>query len=473
MTTNNPYFGYVPPSNTLDWAKMTGGLVDTITGISAERQQQRALLDQINIENQKIVSTVDSYADPTLNEFVLSASVEARSAMKTWYDQLKKREITPAEYKNRNNNLMTGWSEFGTATKTFNSKIQEALKRSELNEDGDSSSSGYELWKIGKLAEYGNLKNKKVFIDSQTGNIMSGVLNQQNGLVDPSTLVTGAALNNPENLQANKVNVNKLVSNSVKNWQPYILEDGAVTTEGKATNPYFAKAVSTLTASIMSTPEAIASILDDNQLDYEIGYWTTEDERITLINKMISEENGVRQQMEKDPMTEEESKKYIEENSWTMIQNSRDGNGVWRPLISKDQTEKAKEIVENNINAQVGRKVSLDEPKTITQKKPTNPKEDTDAQKNASIKGVEINNIMKSGLSVNDIATALSSASGGKYMFTRDENGIWSAYDEDPSNRGAKPVYTNMKGASDMYKIFSTKAQEKYYKQGATKIKFD
>jgi len=136
MATNNPYFGYVPPSNTLDWAKMTGGLVDTITGISAERQQQRALLDQINIENQKIVSTVDSYADPTLNEFALSASVEARSAMKTWYDQLKKREITPAEYKNRNNNLMTGWSEFGTATKTFNSKIQEALKRQLPGEDG-------------------------------------------------------------------------------------------------------------------------------------------------------------------------------------------------------------------------------------------------------------------------------------------------------------------------------------------------
>jgi len=465
MRRNNPYFEYVPPDNTLDWAKMTGGLVDTITGISAERQQQRALLDQINIENQKIVSTVDSYADPTLNEFALSASVEARSAMKTWYDQLKKREITPAEYKNRNNNLMTGWAEFGTATKTFNSKIQEALKRSELNEDGDSLASGYEMYKIEQLAGYSNLKNKKVFIDPQTGNIMSGILNQQTGLVDPSTLVTGAALNNPENLQANKVNVNKLVSNSVKNWQPYILEEGSVTTEGKATNPYFAKAVSTLTASIMSTPEAIASILDDNQFDYEIGYWTTQDERTTLINKMISEENGVRQQMDKDPMTEEESKKYIEENSWTMIQNARDGNGVMRPLISKDQTEKAKEIVENNINAQVGRKVSLDEPKAITQKKPPSVKGDTAAQKTANKKGVEIKNIMNSGLSVNEIAAALSTASGGKFIFTK-ENGTWSAYTEDPSNRGAKPVYTNMKNASDMYLIFSTKTQQDFYKAG-------
>jgi len=472
MATNNPYFGYVPPSNTLDWAKMTGGLVDTITGISAERQQQRALLDQINIENQKIVSTVDSYADPTLNEFALSASVEARSAMKTWYDQLKKREITPAEYKNRNNNLMTGWSEFGTATKTFNSKIQEALKRQLPGEDGEVVASGYELYKIGQLAEYGNLKNKKVFIDPQTGNIMSGILNQQTGLVDPSTLVTGAALNNPENIQANKLNVNKLVSNSVRYWEPYVLEEGATTTSGKATNPYFAKAVSTLTASIMSTPEAIASILDDNQFDYEIGYWTTQDERASLINKMISEEDGVRQQMGKDPMTEEESKKYIEENSWTMIQNSRDGNGVMRPLISKDQTERAKEIVENNINAQVGKKVSLDEPKTITPKKPPNIKGETDAQKTANKKGVEIKNIMNSGSNVNDKAAALSTASGGKYIFTF-ENGTWSAYTEDPGNRGAKPVYTNMKNASDMYLIFSTKTQQDFYKAGVNTKKFN
>ena len=143
MRRNNPYFGYVPPDTTLDWAKLTGGLVDTITGISEERKEERNALDQINIENQKIVSTVDSYADPTLDQFVLSASEQGRSVMKTWNTQLKNREIKPAEYRNRMNNLMTNWAQFGTATKTFNSRIQEALKRSELNEDGESVASGY------------------------------------------------------------------------------------------------------------------------------------------------------------------------------------------------------------------------------------------------------------------------------------------------------------------------------------------
>jgi hypothetical protein len=471
MRRNNPYFGYVPPDNTLDWAKLTGGLVDTITGISEERKEERNALDQINIENQKIVSTVDRYADPTLDQFVLSASEQGRLVMKTWNTQLKNREIKPAEYRNRMNNLMTNWAQFGTATKTFNSRIQEALKRQELNENGESVASGYELYKIKQLAEYGNLKNKKAFIDPQTGNIMSGVLNEQTGLVDPSTLVTGVALNNPENLQANKVNVNKLVSNSVKNWGDFTDKDGTITTSGKSMNPFLAKAMSTLTASIMTTPEAIASILDDNQAEYEIEYWTTQDERKSVINKMISEQNAARQKMGEDPMTEDESNKYIEENSWTMIQNSRDGNGVMRPLITKDQSDRAKEIIENNINAQLGKKTIPDKP--VKPSTTSSPSEGgpTDAQINAQAKGAEIKQIMSGKFS--ERAAKLKIASGNQYDF------IWNNSTKSYSaiKIGAKnPTFTGLKTSSDMYKIFSTKAQEPYYNQGTkskTKTTFD
>jgi hypothetical protein len=468
MRRNNPYFGYVPPDNTLDWAKMTSGLVDTITGISDERKQEREVLDNINIENQKIVSTVDRYADPTLDQFVLSASEQGRSVMKTWNTQLKNREIKPAEYRNRMNNLMTNWAQFGTATKTFNSRIQEALKRSFTGEDGEVLASGYELYKIKQLAEYGNLKNKKAFIDPQTGNIMSGILNEQTGLVDPSTLVTGAALNNPENLQANKVNVNKLVSNSVKNWEPYILEKGTITTSGKGMNPFLAKAMSTLTASIMPTPEAIASILDDNQSEYEIEYWTTQDERKSVINKMISEQNSARQKMGEDPMTEDESNKYIEENSWTMIQNSRDGNGVMRPLITKDQSDRAKEIIENNINAQIGKKVIEDEPSKASTTSSPSEGGLTDAQINAQKKGAEIKQIMSGEFS--ERAAKLKIASGNQYDF------IWNNSTKSYSaiKIGAKnPTFTGLKTSADMYKIFSTKAQEQYYNQGTKSKKLN
>lgn len=471
MRRNNPYFGYVPPDNTLDWAKLTGGLVDTITGISEERAKQKEELDQININNQRIVSTVDSYSDQTLNGFVQSAAVDARSIIGEWSRQLKNREITAAEYKSRNNNLMTNWAAVGTTAKTFNAKIQEALKRGELDENGNVIASGEELWKIGKLAEFGDLKNKKVFIDPQTGNLMTGVLDPATGQVDPSTLVTGVAMNNIENIQSNKVNLNQLVQNKVKNWGDFTKEEGLTTISGKGLNPQLAKAKASLIGAIMNNPSSIASVLDDNT-DYEIGYYSGNSERNGLINNMIKLENETRRDMDQDPMTDEESKKYIDENSWMMIQMARDGNGVMRPVLTTEQTEKAREVIMDEIDIQLGQKITQDEP--VKPSTPPAGDKPTDAQINAQTKGAEIKQIMSGKFS--EIPEKLKDASGGQYYF-KWENNSWSVYDEDPNNQGAKPKYSGLKNtAESMYKIFSTKDQEQYYKQGTkskTKTTFD
>ena len=461
MRRNNPYFGYVPPDNTLDWAKLTGGLVDTITGISEERAKQKEELDQININNQRIVSTVDSYSDQTLNGFVQSAAVDARSIIGEWSRQLKNREITAAEYKSRNNNLMTNWAAVGTTAKTFNAKIQEALKRGELDENGNVIASGEELWKIGKLAEFGDLKNKKVFIDPQTGNLMTGVLDPATGQVDPSTLVTGVAMNNIENIQSNKVNLNQLVQNKVKNWGDFTKEEGMTTTSGKGLNPKLAKAKASLIGAIMNNPSSIASVLDDNT-DYEIGYYSGNSERNALINNMIKLENETRRDMDQDPMTEEESKKYIDENSWMMIQMARDGNGIMRPVLTTEQIEKARETIMDEIDIQLGQKITQDEPP-----KPLAGDKLTDAQISAQKKGAEIQQIMSSGEDSKTISNKLRIASGGQYYFKKEKDNTWTVYDGKPGEFSFKdPKYTGIKNSADMYRIFSTRDQEQYYKQG-------
>jgi hypothetical protein len=472
MRRNNPYFGYVPPDNTLDWGKLTGGLVDTITGISEERAKQKEELDQININNQRIVSTVDSYSDQTLNGFVQSAAVDARSIIGEWSRQLKNREITAAEYKSRNNNLMTNWSAVGTTAKTFNATIQEALKRQEPDENGNVVASGEELYKIGKLAEFGDLKNKKVFIDPQTGNLMTGVLDPATGQVDPSTLVTGVAMNNIENIQTNKVNLNQLVANNVKNWGDFTKEEGLTTTSGKGLNPQLARAKASLIGVIMNNPSSTASVLDDNT-SYNIGYYSGNSERNTLINNMLKLENETRRDMDQDPMTNEESKKYIDENSWTMIQMARDGNGIMRPVLTPEQIEKARQVIVDQIDAQIGQKITQDELSKASGGSGSSGAGGgpTDAQINAKTKGAEVKKIMSSGEDGKVIAKKLRIASGGDYYFKYENNG-WSVYDEDPNNQGAKAKYSGINNSADMYKIFSTKAQEQYYKQG-TKTKLN
>ena len=465
------YYGYIPPSNTLDWAKLTGGLVDTITGISDERKQQRDELDKINIENQKVVSSVDSYSNQTLNEFVLSTSVDARAAMSEWYRQLKNREITPAEYKNRNNNLMTNWAALGTSAKTLSARIQEATTRAYTqDENGEYIASDEELFKIGQMAEYADLKNKKSFIDRQTGNLMTGVLDPETGQVDPNTLVTGVAMNNPENIQVNKMKVDKIISEYVKTIGDYSIESGLTTISGNATNPQVAKVKASIIASIMNNPSGTASVLADNTTD-DVQFYSGTKQRNQLITDMIKKQNDARLYEEKPPMTDEETQKFVNENSWMMIQMSRDGNGVMRPNLTPDQEEKARLIILGKIDAQLDYKQAQEkapakEKTTITKEKaPTKEKSTggpTDAQITAQNKGAEIKKILMSG---QNIAQQLQDASGGDYYF-KWENGGWSAYDEDPNNQGANPKYSGLKKSADMWKIFSTASQEQYYKQG-------
>ena len=453
MATNN-YYGYVPPSNTIDWAKLTGGLVDTITGISNERQQQREELGKLNMTNQQIVSSVDSYSNQTLNEFVLSGSEEARSTMKTWYDQLRNREIKPAEYKNRMNNLMTNWTDFGTATKTFNSRIQEGLKRSV-----EGKESGFGLYKIDQMAQLSDLKNKKIFIDPQTGNIMSGALDPNTGVVDPNTLVTGAALNNPENIQSNRVDLNGIVASKVKNWGEFRDERNGTTKEGQALNPLFAKAVASLTGSLIGTPEAIASIIDDNT-DTEVAYYSNQAGLNAIIEDRISTQNDARKILGQEPMTQEESDKFIDDNSFSMMQVQRDGNGVMRPIPTQEQIDFAKKTIQDEIYIQ------MDSEQVIEQKEPKTkgPKSDggnkpTQNQIEAKKKGALIHSIIYSG---NNVAAKLKAESGGTFDFRYDKpTNSWSAI-----KPGAEdPTYTGMKTSADMYKIFGG-GEETYYKQG-------
>jgi hypothetical protein len=462
MRRNNPYFGYVPPDNTLDWAKLTGGLVDTITGISEERTKQREELAKINVDNQRIVSTVDSYSDQTLNGFVQSAAVDARSMIGEWSRQLKNREITAAEYKSRNNNLMTNWSAVGTTAKTFNATIQEALKRQQPDENGNVVASGEELYKIGKLAEFGDLKNKKVFIDPQTGNLMTGVLDPATGKVDPNTLVTGVAMNNIENVQTNKVNLNQLVANNVKYWGDFTKEEGLTTTSGKGLNPQLAKAKASLIGVIMNNTSSIASVLDDNT-SYNIGYYSGNSEKNTLINNMLKLENETRRDMGQDQMTNEESQKYVDANSWTMIQMARDGNGIMRPVLTTEQTEKARQVIMDQIDAQIGQKITQDEPTKASGGSGSSGAGGgpTDAQINAQKKGAEIKQIMSGKFS--ERAEKLKIASGNQYDFKwNDSTKSYSAI-----KVGAKkPTFTGLKNSADMYKIFSTKEQEQYYDKG-------
>jgi len=299
---------------------------------------------------------------------------------------------------------------------------------------------------------------------------MTGVLDPATGKVDPNTLVTGVAMNNVENIQSNKVNLNQLVQNKVKNWEPYSLEEGLTTTVGKGLNPKIAMARASLVSAIINNPSSAASVIDDNS-EYDLRYYSGANEKKAQINQMIAAQNDARKQMDLGPMTDKESQEYVDANSIVLVDMQRDGNGILRPVLTKDQMDLAEKIVNGEIDIQMGMKVSQDKP---TKDSGSTGDKLTDAQINAQTKGAEIKQIMSGKFS--EIPEKLRDASGGQYYF-KWENNAWSAYDQEPNNKGAKPKYSGLKNtAESMYKIFSTKEQEQYYKEGTkskTKTTFD
>jgi hypothetical protein len=136
-----------------------------------------------------------------------------------------------------------------------------------------------------------------------------------------------------------------------------------------------------------------------------------------------------------------------------------------RPVLTPEQTEKAREVIMDQIDIQLGQKITKDKP---TKDSGSTGDKLTDAQISAQKKGAEIKEIMSSS---GPKAEKLRIASGGQYYFKYVKNDGWSVYDEEPDELGlAVPKYTGLNNSADMYKIFSTKAQEQYYKQG-TKTK--
>jgi hypothetical protein len=138
-----------------------------------------------------------------------------------------------------------------------------------------------------------------------------------------------------------------------------------------------------------------------------------------------------------------------------------------RPNLTPDQEEKARLIILGKIEAQLDYKkdVATAPAKENTRGNTRGNTTDglTDAQINAKNKGAEIKRIMMSG---KNIKQQLEDASGGEYYF-KYEKGGWSVYDEEPDELGlAVPKYSGLNSSAEMYKIFSTKEQEQYYKQG-------
>ena len=444
-STYNQYTGFIPASNPIDWAKLTGGLVSTITGIGEKREAERQALDKLQSDNTRILQNTELGKSQSLNQLILSGSNDGRQSMMEWNRQLKAGQINPVEYKNRINNLMDSWSTFANTAKSYDQQMQEALKRQQ-----EGLGSGLELELNNRISQLGDLRNKKVQIDPNNGNFVIGQLDQ-NGLFDPTSIIDLRSISKPGNVMDNKVDLASIADEKTEGIASWIIETGNTTVTDALQNPAVQRTIYDLTQSILSNPRAITSILTDNT-DGNYDFYYSDQDLYEKIQDRINKENDFRRQNNKPVLSGNDVDQFIESEKEKFIFLTQDDQGVYQPNLTENQIKEANRATNDAIKSRLTRKVEIDEPYRGGSSGGGGGGS-SKSKKDESKLGVasKVFNAWR-----NNDAKALSQASGGKLVFQYTKDGGVNVYNGNPNDRNTKLLNPggSIKKIEDLYTYF-------------------
>lgn len=356
MATRQDYYGYLPPSQTLDLGKLATDLSKTIAGFGERRELEKEQLDQIQADNTRIINNADIGKSQTFQTMALNGTQKGVQFINQLNKQLKAGQLSPKDYKQKMNTVMENWGTFANTVKTYDSRMAEIQKQ---QQDGKASGIGVSANEF--FAQSSELKDKDIFIDDN-GNMSMGRIDPNTGQLDPDSIQSFRSMALPNNMVFDKVPLDETVNDVVKLWKPYIQENGLNTIESVKSNPDLARKMADLTGSLTSNPRLTASVLVDNTGSGYDVYFNQADYN-NKINEMIQTENEARRISGLDPMNQQEQNDFAKDSSEKLIEMRKDATDTYQPVITEDQLNRAKEAIEVAVSLQLGFKSTLDEPR--------------------------------------------------------------------------------------------------------------
>ncbi len=419
MATRNEYTGYIPASNPIDWGKLTGGLVSTITGIGEGREAEKQALDKLAEDNARIIQNTELGKTQTFDNLILGGGNMGRDKLFEWNRQLKAGEIDPVKYKNKINNLKSTWSAFANTAKSYDQQMQETLKRQSPDEKGFIPGSELEEALNLRTAQLGDLRNK-AFNVTENGDFVIGNLDE-NGLFDPSSVMDLRSIGKPGNMIDNRINLDAIVDNGTKNLATWIKEEGSTTTSDPLLNPAVQKARIDFVGGVLNNSRSTAGVLTGYSGENYDYYFSNEELKKSLEDR-VSKQNEVNEQLGTPKLSGEELNKFIESEKGKFILLAQDDQSVYQPNLTDDQIKKAKAVVLSKFDSRLGKSVTQDEPIRSGGGSVAKPKEE---KQTSGIPG----KVYSAWNSVESLGAAesekiMSQASGGKYSFKWEQGGL-------------------------------------------------
>ena len=104
----------------VDWAKITGDIVDRLQTVDKERQNKR---NEIQTKTDELLTDLRDYqagGNNTFNAYVLDGSTQVKDYMLMQNKLLKQGKLDPNAYTRSSQLLQDDWNSFQEAAKTFN-----------------------------------------------------------------------------------------------------------------------------------------------------------------------------------------------------------------------------------------------------------------------------------------------------------------------------------------------------------------
>ena len=454
MTNRQEYYGYIPSAERLDLGKLTSDLANTISGIGQRRELEKEQLDQIKTDNIKTIQEMDLGKSQTFQKMALNGTQSAVDLINTWNKDLKAGILSPKDYKEKMNSIQENWGTFANTVKNYDARMAEIQKQ---QADGTASGMAVDLNEF--FAQSAELKDKQIFWDPSTGSMSLGKIDPNTGQLDPQSVMSARSMSMPNNILFDKVNLNEQVGSIVKEWAPFLKEEGINTINDVRKNDDYSAKLTDLVGALTDNPRMAASILRDNTGGKYVAYVNQADYN-NKMNSMIKKENDTRAFQGKEAMTAEEQDEFAKEASNRLIEMRLDSTDTYQPVLTPAQMKAAEDAVVRTVGIYLESKSTQDEVSTPSRNTSNNSSNNTNNNTKYDSKTMdEIRSIVASP----DWSRLQSYSVGGKYTFKSGPNQTINVYQKNARGEDELVTNTTFYNAGQFFKGFSNPDEWKKY----------
>ena len=337
-------------STQVDWGVIAKDLTTEVKRISEDRAKRRNDIEVSTQEAMKELSLVADLDNQSVNGFVIRGGNFSKNALQTQMELLRNGAIKPEEYQLFMQQQKDGYANLSLFAKNADDKYKAAMERLKNGEDGNQIASELEIVFNEGTFDYTDLKNKQLITNPSTGEMLIVTLQDDgNGNMvipdlkkNPEMYQSLATLNNRTAFQLDRRDTGKLTTAAVADLGDVVISDISKYTVlgGGGVVEKTTGIRQAWDSSLMNEPGAYDKWMSDS-VDVVAG---KRDNPNNFNAMQVLANTGVKLSLKDEPGT---------------IQYRTNGNGMPELMMTPEQIDQARDIVQKQIESKLIQKIEF------------------------------------------------------------------------------------------------------------------